>query len=581
MVDGFRGVDPDGLDSLAKDLDRLCADLGLRRRAIAQILDGSAHPAASAICAGIHRVESWAQEEIRNLRWRSAVVVEDQRLAPGCGVPDAYIATARDRALVGAFLPSRFDLEAWSQHWTIDRARRAGQAWGDRHLSGSNVLEELLEMSYLPHFEAAAAAFFNALGAAATASIPHRIRFAAIHDGDGLDQVASDMRHYAGAFAAATRSGDLTFTADDLLGRIDSVLLPDSFDAAHLLTEPGVAESWLQDATHRVALAESYVPWVTSPGAVVAVVTGLVNNPGVAAGILADPGAVETLLRRSNLLDKDAAPVVGDLLLAGVADESDGAAAARIVAGAITAVGAHDVHPHPEIMSSVAMVGGIYLDDIAWSLVAWDYDPSYRPRFEVDRPVARRFLLELVRDTEAYAVILAATQRWMASVTTAYGPTTFAEYTRTVSNRADDIGMLLATIIGADRISGIEDAGESARRRAMFLDAIRGIFGAVVGAIGPGSAGVEVSIDFLEERAADLLDSDPVAAATAENDAFREEVLDDLRAALHEVISNLQLTGPESRMDPQTLAEEQGAVLMHILAAVYATMSQFEPQEFD
>jgi hypothetical protein len=314
---------------------------------------------------------------------------------------------------------------------------------------------------------------------------------------------------------------------------------------------------------------------------VVAIVTGLANNPDVAGSILADGGAVETLLRRSNLLDKGAAPAIGELLLAAVADASDGITAARIAAGTITGVGANNAHPNPGVMPYVATVGGIHLDEIAWSLVAWHHDPTYRPRFEVDRSVARRFLLEVVRDGEAYAVILAATQAWMANVTAINEPTTFAEYTRMVSNRADDIGMLLATIIGADRISGIEDATETARRRDMLLDAIGGIVGAAASAIGPGRAGVEISIDFLEERAADLLNSDPIAAATAENDAFREEVLDDLRTALHEVISGLRLTGPDARMDPQTLAEEQGAVLMHVLAAIYATMSQFEPEGFD
>ncbi len=92
---------------------------------------------------------------------------------------------------------------------------------------------------------------------------------------------------------------------------------------------------------------------------------------------------------------------------------------------------------------------------------------------------------------------------------------------------------------------------------------------------------IQPTADLLKDRAAALLETEPIAAATAKNDAFREVVLDELRAALHEVIVDLELSGPDAGLDPETLAEQQGAALMQILATIYATMSQFEPEHFE
>jgi hypothetical protein len=526
-------------------------------------------------------VEAWAEGKAVNLRWRAKAIAEGQRLVPGCGVPDSYIAEAHDRALIGAFLPSRFDLEAWSQQWAVAKSRRAGRELGNRFLQGEDVSQQLAEHSYRPNYEAASAAFFNTLGADLTASIPQNIWHFNPRETGGLDEATRVMRRYGVAFAAATRSGELTFTAEDLLHEIDpTTLLHDRLDAAHLLTEPGIASPWLQYAARSILLAESYTPWVVSPDAVVAVARGLAGNPEITAGLFVDADAVETLLRRSTMLGRDEAPAIGDALVAVVMDASDRAAAARIAAETITAIGGKGARPHGAVMTGVAVIGGTYLDEIAWSLVAWEHDPTYRPRFEVERGTARRFLLETVRNAEAYAVILAATQAWIANVIAAEGPTTFADYTRRINNRADDIGMLLATIIGADRINGVEDAEEVAYRRAMLLDAIGGVVRMAANLAGPAAAVVQPAADLLEDRATDLLGADPFAEATAENDAFREIVLDRLRTALHEIIVDLELDGPEAELDPQILAEHQGAVLMQILATIYATMSQFEPDRY-
>ena len=51
-----------------------------------------------------------------------------QALRPGCGVPEICVNAIRDRALVGAFLPSSFDLEACRGSWSRSGDSNPGPA---------------------------------------------------------------------------------------------------------------------------------------------------------------------------------------------------------------------------------------------------------------------------------------------------------------------------------------------------------------------------------------------------------------------------------------------------------------------
>ncbi len=429
MGDGFRGIDPLGLAGLANELDQHGSAIGHHRRAVIGILQSVDHPGLGDASAALQSVEAWTETEADNLRWRADAVATGQRLYPGCGVPELFVTEAHDRALIGAFLPSSFDLEAWAQQWAVTRSRRVGRELADRYRVGEDVSEELVAISSRPHYETAAAAFFNALGPDLAALIPQNVQYSVLQTGTP-DEPASIVRRYARAFAAATLSNDLTFTPEELFVRQDpTAQMLNQFEAAHLLTEAGIARPWLVYAVDIILLGEAYIPWVASAQSVASVATGLANNPGIAGEVLAEPGAVEMLLRRSTLLDDDLASAVGDALVAAAVTASDRATAARVAAAMIEAIGGKGVRPSAGVLPGVALVGGTYLDEIAWSLVGWENDSSYRPRFEVERDAARRFLLETIRDTDAYATILAATGVWISRVTSAEEPATLDEYT--------------------------------------------------------------------------------------------------------------------------------------------------------
>jgi hypothetical protein len=310
------------------------------------------------------------------------------------------------------------------------------------------------------------------------------------------------------------------------------------------------------------------------------VIRGLANNPDVAAQVLAETQAVDYLLRRSPLLDSTGGHLIGELVLAASTQTDDAFAAAQTVAATIAALGSGEVHPRDEVLPYVALSTGSYMDELAWSLSDSFDDPTHSPRFEVSRATARVFVGEVVRNTEAYAVLLAASEIWIRDVIAPPDATTLEEYTTWMQNKIDDVGRLLATIISADEILAIDGAAERARRQAMLLDSIKAL--AQVGAefTGPAKVALGASTEFLHNRADELLDNGYTRDAYYENQLFQEEVLDELDRVLYEVIDGLDLVSEAGNLSPEGLALEEGAVRGLIRALIASELLSYSIGDF-
>jgi hypothetical protein len=577
---GFRGIDPAGLGQVATRLEQAAGDIDVAARSAHVILALRSHTDAIDFAARLAATINWAGDEVANLRWRADTIRTAQLVELGVGIPNVYVGEAKDRALVAAFVPSGFDFDEAYEMLRRTRARATGRELGERYSNGDDVAATLAGHQHDPNFDAIAAAFFNTIGDEQTANIPLNVNYRNWQGDISEEDAAAMLQRFAAAFAAATRSGELDFTINELFDRelpMDNI--NNQFDAALLFTEPGIDPAWLRDASRRIVTGESYVTWVAGPEVVSAVLTGLLNNPDVAADVLAEPEAARHVLARSTLGDQ--APLIGEVLLVAATGADDARAMAATAREIIAALGSGDVTPHEKVLPYVAMIGGSYVDELAWSLSGWDNDPTYEPRFTVDRGEARLYLLETMRSTEAYAVILAAAQAWTSSVVSVEHPTSFDAYTSQVSNRTDDIGMLLTTIIDADRIIAVGDAEERMRRDAMFIDAVKGIADVAATLTGPGEVILHPSIDFLRDRADDLLDLDHVDDAIADNEQFREHVQDELRRAIYNVIIDLDLIGPDGDLDPHSLEVEQGALLNTLLVQIYAVMGRYSVDHFE
>lgn len=75
----FRGIDPEGLTSLANTVDDKTSSLGLRTRPTLDLLHRNGRPAdAAAIGATVGRIEQWGAETGSNLRWRAGAIESGQ-----------------------------------------------------------------------------------------------------------------------------------------------------------------------------------------------------------------------------------------------------------------------------------------------------------------------------------------------------------------------------------------------------------------------------------------------------------------------------------------------------------------------
>lgn len=506
-------------------------------------------------------VVGWANEEIGNLRWRVDVIRTGQSLESGRGIPDWYVAEAHDRALIAAFVPSRFDLERVYDAWVVAKAATAGRKLGRRYLAGEEISIDLYAPRHRAGYESLAAEFFNAIGDESTAYLPSNLDSQAWQGTMTEDEAAAALQRYAHAFAAATRSGAMQFTVEEFFTRDDPLAeINDKYAAALLMTEPGIAAEWLEPAAQRIIIGEPYVSWITSPGAVAAVIRGLANNPDIAARILTQPRAVDYLMRRSSLVEGQIATQIGAMLVIAATAPNDTGAATQVAAATIAAIGSGNVHPHDEVLPYAAVVGGTFIDELAYSLADSVADPTYSPRFEVSRATARVFIREVVRNTEGYASMLAATQVWVRRIIAPPAVTTFDDYTTRVQNKTDDIGRLLGTIISADEMIAVADAEERARRKAMLLDAAKTLGQLGAEFTGPASMVLQPSVEFLRNRADDLLKNVYVRDAYYDNQRFQEAILDELDEALYEVIRNLGLTDAGGELDRDEIELREGAV---------------------
>ena len=351
----------------------------------------------------------------------------------------------------------------------------------------------------------------------------------------------------------------MDFTVEELFTRDDPLAeITDKYAAALLFTEAGIAPAWLEPATQLVVVGEPYILWITAPHVVAALMRGLANNPDIAAGQLRQPQAVDYLLRRSSLAGEEMAAEIGELLIAAA---TQGTPTAAEVAGAtIAAIGSDDVHPHDAVLPYAAIVGGIYIDELAYSLADSVADPTYSPRFDVPRTSARIFIREVMRNAEGSANLLAATELWVRSIIAPAGVATFDDYTSWVQNKTDDIGRLLGTIVSADRAISVEKAEERARRRAMLLDVVKALGQVGARFTGPAGVALQPSVEMLRDRAEELLGSNHVGAAYHANQLLHEEILDQLDEALHQVINAMDLTSANGKLDPGETELEEGAV---------------------
>ena len=578
---GYRGIDPTGLIELAAEVDHRGRSVDAAARTASPILHRVSPSDAGGFSEQVRSVLGWTDLETENLRWRADAITEGQQLDYGMGIPDIYIDEVRDRALIATFVPSTYHLEQAYQQWVVIKARMAGRELGSRYLTGEDVSAELDAYRHRANYESVAAAFFNKIGDESTAYLPQNVQMLVWRG--SLDRSDADaiMLRFAHAFAAATRSDELEFTVDELFTRDDPLAeLNDKYAAALLFTQPGIAADWLLPAAARVAVGQPYIPWITSPEVVVAVLTGLVNNPDVAANALAEPDAVEYLLRRSTFLDDAGGHLIGDVLVVAATEADDAVAAAQTAGAMVAALGGGDVHPRDEILPYVALVTGSCMDELAWSLSDPVDDPTYTPRFEVSRATARVLVGEVVRNTEAYAILLAATEIWIRDIVVPANATTFEQYTAWMQNKTDDVGRLLGALVSADQIIALGDAEERARRQAMLLDSVKAL--AQVGAefAGPAKVVMGPSVDFVRNRAEELLGNDYLRDAYYENQQFQEEVLDELDRVLFEVIQELDLVSEVGELSPERLALEEGAVRSLIRTLIAAELLAYSVGDF-
>jgi hypothetical protein len=353
----------------------------------------------------------------------------------------------------------------------------------------------------------------------------------------------------------------LEFSVEDLFSRSDPLAeINDKYAAARLFTEADLASDWLEPAALRIVVGEPHVTWITSPGVVAAVVRGLANNRNVATRTLTQPRAVEYLLRRSALVEEAVADEIGELLVIAATASDDSRPAAQVAAAVIAAIGSGAVRPHEEVLPYVAIIGGFYLDELAYSLVDSVPDPTSSPRFVVSRATARVFFREAMRSKDAHANLLAATQAWVQGIVAPVNVTTFDEYAIWVQNKTDDVGRLLGAIISADEVIAVEKADELARRRAMLLDVVKAL--AQIGAkfTGPVSLALHPPIESLRNRADELLGVDYVRDAHYNNQLYQEALLDELDEALYTAIRKLGLTDASRELDPGEIELREGAV---------------------
>ena len=96
---------------MAQLLERWSDDIDTRAQIAAAILQSIHHPEAGAFVAQVHSVIAWASQETVDLHWRAEAIHSEQQLGYSRGIPDVYVDEVRDRALIAAFVPCRFDLE--------------------------------------------------------------------------------------------------------------------------------------------------------------------------------------------------------------------------------------------------------------------------------------------------------------------------------------------------------------------------------------------------------------------------------------------------------------------------------------
>ena len=99
----FRGIDPEGLTSLANTVDDKTSSLRLRTRPTLELLHRNGRPAdAAAIGAAVGRIEQWGAETGSNLRWRAGTIESGQAAALDiCATTRAQFAAAAVFSLDG------------------------------------------------------------------------------------------------------------------------------------------------------------------------------------------------------------------------------------------------------------------------------------------------------------------------------------------------------------------------------------------------------------------------------------------------------------------------------------------------
>jgi hypothetical protein len=561
-------------------LDARSGNVAARALTITAILRAIHHVEADAFAAQLHSLVSWANEESCNLRWRAETIRIGQSLDYARGVPHPNINEARDRALIAAFVPSRLDLEGVYRAWMIAKPEAVARKLGERYLAGEDVSLDLPALRHRPNYESAAAGFFNTIGDEATAYLPHNLEVAVWRGTLTAQEAAAALQRYADALAAATRSGALEFTVDELFTRDDPLAeINDKYAAARLFTERGIDAEWLEPAARRIAIGQSHIWWVTSPQVVASVIQGLTRNPDIAARLMGESQAIDRILRRSSLVGPDFATQIGELLVAAATQAADTRAAARLAAEMIEAIGSGDIHPHHEILPYAAIVGGINIDELAYSLAHGVADPTYSPRFQVSRATVRIFIQEVIRSTNGYATLLAATETWIRGIIRPPDVTTLDEYTTWVQNKTDDIGRLLGTIVSADRVVSVDEAAERAGRRAMMLDAMKALSRVGAGFTGPAQVALQATIELVRGRADELLGNDYLRDAHYDNQLLQEAILDELDEALYEVIGGLDLTETSGEPDPGELELEQGAARSLLRGLIAAELLAYSVEE--